>query len=172
MHRFLQFSAKPTVMMVTALITGVLLVWVFPLLPLGAPMLDVLPGYGVDEARMLLAQYGEQGRAAYALASPTLDLLLPICYATFFVGTIYRCLPSEQWRWMALLPLAVAGWDLVENVQITMLLLQYPDISDLQIQLASWSSWLKARVLVPSLLLVTGSLLLWQLLEWIRRGRT
>lgn len=172
MHRFLQFSAKPTVMMVTALITGVLLVWVFPLLPLGAPMLDVVPGYGVDEARMLLAQYGEQGRAAYALASPTLDLLLPICYATFFVGTIYRCLPSEQWRWMALLPLAVAGWDLVENVQITMLLLQYPDISDLQIQLASWSSWLKARVLVPSLLLVTGSLLLWQLLEWIRRGRT
>ena len=171
MHRFLQFSAKPTVMMVTALITGVLLVWVFPLLPLGAPMLDVLPGYGVDEARMLLAQYGEQGRAAYALASPTLDLLLPICYATFFVGTIYRCLPSEQWRWMALLPLAVAGWDLVENVQITMLLWQYPDISDLQIQLASWSSWLKARVLVPSLLLVTGLLLSWQLLDRTSRGR-
>ena len=171
MHRFLQFSAKPTVMMVTALITGVLLVWVFPLLPLGAPMLDVLPGYGVDEARMLLAQYGEQGRAAYALASPTLDLLLPSCYATFFVGTIYRCLPSEQWRWMALLPLAVAGWDLVENVQITMLLWQYPDISDLLIQLASWSSWLKDRVLVPFLLLVTGLLFSWQLLDRIRRGR-
>ena len=171
MHRFLQFSAKPTVMMVTALITGVLLVWVFPLLPLGAPMLDVLPGYGVDEARMLLAQYGEQGRAVYALASPTLDLLLPICYATFFVGTIYRCLPSEQWRWIALMPLAVAGWDLVENVQITKLLWQYPDISDLQIQLASWSSWLKARVLVPSLLLVTGLLLSSQLLDRISRGR-
>lgn len=171
MHRFLQFSARPRVMMVTALIAGVLLVWVFPLLPLGAPMLDVLPGYGVDEAKMLLAQYGEHGRAVYALASPTLDSLLPICYATFFAGTIYRCLPSEQWRWVALLPLAVAGWDLVENVQITLLMLQYPDISDLQIQLASWSSWLKGRVLVPSLLLVTGSLLLWQLLDRIRRGR-
>ena len=70
-----------------------------------------------------------------------------------------------------MLPLAVAGWDLVENVQITLLMLQYPDISDLQIQLASWSSWLKGRVLVPCLLLVTGSLLLWQLLDRIRRGR-
>ena len=77
-------------MLMTALITGALLLWAFPQLPLGAPMLDVLPGYGEDEARMLLAQYGEQGRAVYALASPTLDSLLPICYATFFAGTIYR----------------------------------------------------------------------------------
>lgn len=171
MHRFLQFAAKPGVMLMTALTSGVLLLWAFPRLPLGAPMLDVLPGYGVDEARMLLAQYGEQGRAVYALASPTLDSLLPICYATFFAGVLYRCLPSGQWRWVALLPLAVAGWDLVENVQITLLLLLYPDISDLQIQLASWSSWLKARVLVPSLLSVTLLSLLWQVLDRIRSGR-
>ena len=59
-----------------------------------------------------------------------------------------------------MLPVVVGVWDLLENLQITLLLLGYPDISDRQIQWASFFTWVKGSVLIPavSLLLVLAVL--------------
>ena len=154
MRRYLIFSAKTPVLLLSFIVTALLLLVVFPALPLGAPLLDTLPGYSPVEARELLARYGPEGRRLYAIASPTLDTLLPLCYVTFFAGAVHRCgLPERRW-WLALLPLLVGVWDLAENLQITLLLLSYPDIADGQIQWASFFTWCKGTVLIPALLLL------------------
>ena len=73
---------------------------------------------------------------------------------TFFAGAVHRCeLPEWGW-WSALLPLLVGVWDLAENLQITLLLLSYPDIVDGRIQWASFFTWCKGAVLIPALLLL------------------
>ncbi len=156
MQRYLAFAATTPVLLLSSALTGLLLAWVFPSLPLGGPLLDTLPGYSPSQARELLVQYGVDGRRLYAVASPTLDTLLPICYVTFFAGAVHRCGLPERVGWLAVLPVVVGVWDLLENLQITLLLLGYPDVSDRQIQWASFFTWVKGSVLIPavSLLLV------------------
>lgn len=117
-------------------------------------MLDTLPGYSPSQARELLVQYGAEGRRLYALASPTLDTLLPISYVTFFAGAVHRCGLPQRLGWLALLPVVVGVWDLLQNLQITLLLLGYPDISDRQIQWASFFTWVKGSVLIPAVSLL------------------
>ena len=76
MRRYLVFSAKTPVLLLSFIVTALLLLVVFPALPLGAPLLDTLPGYSPVEARELLARYGPEGRRLYAIASPT---SIPCC---------------------------------------------------------------------------------------------
>ena len=51
MQRYLAFAATTPVLLLSFALTGLLLVWIFPSLPLGGPLLDTLPGYGPSRAR-------------------------------------------------------------------------------------------------------------------------
>ena len=107
MQRYLAFAATTPVLLLSFALTGLMLAWVFPSLPLGGPLLDTLPGYSPSQARELLVQYGVDGRRLYAVASPTLDTLLPICYVTFYAGAVHRCGLPESVGWLAVL---CVGW--------------------------------------------------------------
>jgi len=168
--RYLAFAAKTPVLFLSFFSSGLLLVWVFPALPVGAPLLDTLPGYSPSLARELLGNYGAEGRRWYAVASPTLDTLLPICYTTFFAGMLYRCQLPGRFAWVVFVPIAVALWDLLENLQITSLLLSYPDVTDGQILWASAFTWVKGVVLVPAMLLVVVFAVLYRMGSRSRRG--
>jgi len=88
-------------------------------------------------------EYGPEGRRVYAWASPTLDTLFPIVYVSFFAGLIYRCRPTERLWWLAFIPVAAGIVDLGENIQITAMLIQYPDVSPAQAAGASLFTQIK-----------------------------
>ncbi len=131
-------SAGTTPALAAALLsTLVLVLGVFPALPIGGEMLDVKSGYTFEEAVAALEGYGEQGRRLYGWSSATLDTLLPLVYGSLFAGLIYRFRPAERlWR-LAYLPIGAGVLDLCENVQIILLLISYPDVPASQVASAS-----------------------------------
>ncbi|TDF36532.1 hypothetical protein EYS14_17560 [Alteromonadaceae bacterium M269] len=137
MNHYAMFAARTKVMLATFVGTVLLLLFVFPSIPLGAESLDVQQSYTFGQAMALMEQYGEDGRQLYAWISLTLDTLFPIIYVTFFVGVIYRFRPVEPLRYLVFLPIIAGFIDLGENIQVVTMLLQYPQISDSQVQLAS-----------------------------------
>ncbi len=110
---------------------------VFPDLPIGGEMLDVKRGYTFNEAMVALDSYGESGRRAYVTSSILLDTLFPIIYVTFYAGLIYRFRISDRLWTMAYIPFLAGACDLLENVQIIEMLLEYPEISFSQVTWAS-----------------------------------
>lgn len=147
--------------------TLVLLFAVFPALPVGGEMLDVKAGYSHEEAVAAMEGYGEQGRRVYAWSAGTLDTLLPLVYASFLAGAVYRLRPAERFWRLAWLPLAAAALDLCENVQIVVMLTGYPDVSAGQVASASLFTMLKSYALLLSLALTV----VLAIAALVRRGR-
>ncbi|MCY4011868.1 MAG: hypothetical protein OXG82_04055 [Gammaproteobacteria bacterium] len=136
MVRYFELAGQPAVL-VTSFVATVVLLAVFPAIPVGGELLDVRNGYGYEEALAALAGYGAEGRHLYAWASATLDTLLPIAYATLLAGIAYRFRPTERLRVLAWLPVALGVLDLGENAQIITMLVQYPDVSAAQVASSS-----------------------------------
>lgn len=109
-----------------------------------------------------MESYGDDGRRVYAMASPTLDTLFPLVYVTLFAGLIYRFRWSDRTAFLAYIPVFAGAWDLIENIQITAMLLRYPDVGVAQVALASFFTQVKGYVgpvyqlLAVALLLVAG----------------
>ena len=110
---------------------------------LGAGILDLMPSYSMDEVQAKLDIYGADGRRLYAWASVTLDLLFPISYSCFFVGMIIRLAESNILRWLVVVPMMLASVDLLENIQFCIMLNQFPDLSESQVNLASLTTIIK-----------------------------
>tara|TARA_B100000029_G_scaffold323838_1_gene316218 strand:+ start:54 stop:569 length:516 start_codon:yes stop_codon:yes gene_type:complete len=122
---------------------------------LGTQILDVLPSYDLDLIQRSFLIYGENGRVLYAWTSLTLDLLFPISYVTFSIGLILFLVGNSFFRWLVILPCLVGMVDLIENIQISMMLNQYPDLSAVQVEFANNTTMLKhflAKVLYSSIL--------------------
>ena len=136
MRRYFEWAGRPAVLVLTFLATVVLLA-VFPAIPVGGELLDVRSGYGYDEAMAALAGYGADGRRLYIWSGATLDTLLPVAYASFLAGLVYRFRPSERLRVVAWFPVALGALDLVENAQIIAMLVGFPDVSEMQVASAS-----------------------------------
>lgn len=128
-RQFFEFAAGTTTLIASLIGVLLMMLVVFPALPLHGEMIDVKLHYTPADIQAETLQYGPQGRAIYAIASPTLDSLFPVLYVTFFAGLIYRFRPNERLWVMALIPVFAGVWDLCENAQITAMLLQYPGIS-------------------------------------------
>lgn len=137
-RQFFELAAGTRVLLVSFVGVMLMALLVFPMLPLGGEMIDLKLNYTLSDIHRSMLQYGESGRAVYAIASPTLDTLFPALYVTFFCGLLYRFRPSEGLWVLAFIPLVAGVWDLCENAQIVTLLLQYPDISATQVKVASF----------------------------------
>ena len=132
-----EFAGRTPTLLATFVATAVFLFVVFPNLPINGEMLDLKSGYTYDEAMASMEQYGPDGRTTYAWASMLLDTLFPLVYVTLFAGLIYRFRFTEGTWWLAFVPVVAGVWDLLENVQITALLLGYPDVGPAQVASAS-----------------------------------
>ncbi len=156
MRKFFEASSAAWALCATLVSALILLVVVFPAMPVGGEMLDVMGGYTHSEALAALEGYGEAGRRVYALASLTLDTLFPVVYASLLAGLIYRFRPTERmWR-LAWLPPAVGVIDLGENIQIVLMLTRYPDISAGQVAGASLFTTLKGYAVSACLALAVS----------------
>lgn len=137
MRAYFESVSTTPALLATLLSTLILVVAVFPALPIGGELLDVKSGYSHQEAVTALEGYGAEGRRVYAWSSATLDTLLPIAYASLLAGLVYRFRPAERLWTLAYLPIAAGVLDLCENVQIILLLIGYPDVSAPQVASAS-----------------------------------
>ena len=111
---------------------------------LGAQVLDMLPHYDLDAVKTYFVAYGDEGRSCYGWAILTLDILFPIAYVAFLVGVISLLSDSTGWfSWLITLPIMLGTIDLFENVQIFLMLNQYPQITETQVNLASNTTAIK-----------------------------
>ncbi len=160
MIRYFEFAAKTKVLILTFIGTLLFALVIFPNLPIGGESLDARLHYDIALVHELMAQYGEDGRRIYSMASPTLDTLFPLIYMTFFVGLIYRLRANDLFGWLAIIPVITGFVDLGENIQITTILLQYPDISAGQVQSASLFTQTKTILVFVTGFLAIGFVLL------------
>ena len=121
----------------------------------GLDPFDVRPfGYGVGQARVLLDALGDAGRDFYTRVQLRLDAVYPATYA-LSRGLLLWWL-TERGRLRAegvvlplrvmllILPLAAAGFDYAENVQIGRMLAAGPTIDSAVIEAASRMTLLKS----------------------------
>lgn len=166
-NRYFRFASRTPVLLATG--AGVLawLFVVFPSLPIGGDVLDIRAGYSHAELVAAMEQYGAAGRRVYAWSSPTLDTVFPMLYVTLFSGLLTRLRPSDGWTWLAWIPVFAGVWDLCENVQITAMLLMYPDVGAAQVAWASFFTYAKTVYIGPAYQLPTLALLLAAALRWL-----
>ena len=89
--------------------------------------------------------------------SLVLDTLFPFIYVTFFAGLIYRFRAFEGTWWLAYIPILGGIWDLMENAQISLMLIGYPEVSEAQV---AWASvFTQAKHWIGSVYLAIGFLL-------------
>ncbi|MDE0363852.1 MAG: hypothetical protein OXI74_21950 [Rhodospirillaceae bacterium] len=141
MKRYFEFAGRTRTLLVTFVATAVFLFVVFPNLPINGEMLDVKPGYSYDEAMAAMEEYGPD-----AWGSMVLDTLFPLVYVTFFAGLIHRFRLTEGTWWLAFVPVVAGVWDLGENVQITAMLVGYPDVGPGQVASASAFTTVKGYI--------------------------
>ena len=153
MKSLLEVASRPVPLCVTAFAAAVLLIAVFPALPIGGEMLDVKDGYTYPDVVAAMEEYGERGRQVYAWSSGILDTLFPGTYVSFLAGMLYRFRPTERLGILALVPVASDVADLGENVQIMLMLTRYPDISAEQVAIASMFTVLKGQGITISVAL-------------------
>lgn len=140
--RYFSF-ASGTVILIAAFIGMVVTGYLFVSQPVGAELIDVLPRYGLKDVSELMVQYGSDGRQRYLVASAVWDSLFVLSYVTLFAGLIHRYLPLPRLKALAFLPIVAGLLDLAENVQIMVMLNQYPDLTALQVEIASLFTQLK-----------------------------
>ena len=86
---------------------------------LGDDIIDVLRGgYDADMVQERFLIYGEAGRALYARAALSLDVVYPLAYSTFFACLIVMGAVSSRARYLVIVPIVVALLDLGENISI------------------------------------------------------
>ena len=134
---------------------------------LGLPILDVLPSYDMKTVEQNMLGYGEEGRKLYAWASLTLDVIFPLCYVVFVVGLMTLFGSSKSIRWLALVPFVLGLIDLTENIQICTMLVQFPDITDSQVSMASTTTSIKHSIVIVVYLLV-ALLAIYSFARWVR----
>jgi len=135
---YFELVSRTLVLGATLATVLILVLGVFPTLPIGGEMLDVKAGYTYPEVIAAMESYGEQGRRVYAWSSGMLDTLLPVVYVSLLAGLLYRFRPAERLWKLAYLPLAAGALDLGENGLIIFMLTRYPDVSAHQAATASF----------------------------------
>lgn len=88
----------------------------------GIGVLDLLPFYSPETARTMLASYGPEGIKLYIAAQWTADLLFPLVVG-FCFSTMLIWLGEKRWWRLAFLVTLI---DWIENIFITILLMQWP----------------------------------------------
>ncbi|MFN0034747.1 MAG: hypothetical protein ACKVUS_06765 [Saprospiraceae bacterium] len=91
----------------------------------GVGVIDLAFLYTPAQALSMLSAYGSEGIHLYLIAQWTVDLVFPVI-AGAFLATCLLWLGVRRWWWLGPFVTMV---DWVENIFVTILLVQYPDFS-------------------------------------------
>ena len=167
LEKYLAFAARKPVL-AASFIGTVVMFFVFQLLEghIGGALIDTTLNYGPGRVIELMKSYGEQGRNFYVIASPPIDTLFLLIYVTFYAGMIYALVSAAHLKPLVYVPIAGGIADLLENAQIVLMLVQYPDISAAQVEAASMVTWIKF-ILICATMLIILMLLLVRSVRWL-----
>lgn len=126
----------------------------------GDAPLDMQPGYTPEDAATLLEHLGSEGRAFYQRFL-LIDLVFIASFAWFQVA-ITRGLARKSGmqvfvRLMTVFCLARAGFDLLEDTAVLILIAQHPSLPEGLARAAGSFTWLKFALLVPWLIWLTAA---------------
>ena len=101
-------------------------------------MLDLEFFYNQDTVVKYFNAMGSDGRSVYVLSSLLLDTLYPILYTSLILGAYVKLFKNS--RAILFLPLIAFSFDILENIQITMLNLNFPNINETHVNLSSMAT--------------------------------
>ena len=101
-------------------------------------MLDLEFFYNQDTVVKYFNAMGSDGRSLYVLSSLLLDTLYPILYTSLILGAYVKLFKNS--RAILFLPLIAFSFDILENIQITMLNLNFPNINETHVNLSSMAT--------------------------------
>ena len=116
---------------------------IFFLLPhnIFSNMLDLELFYSKENVIENFSTMGPDGRSIYVLSSLLLDTVYPILYLSLFLGAYFKLFRSSNA--IMLVPIAAFSFDILENLQITRLNLNFPNINETHVYLSSMTTSLK-----------------------------
>lgn len=135
---------------------------------LGGLMLDELQGYDREDIRSQMLLYGEAGRSLHLRFTLLLDMVFPLAYGAFFGGLLVLAARDLFDRAILLPVVAVMVLDFTENIQLAIMLAQFPELGDDQIALASATTLAKFWSIRFFLLSLSG-LVVWKIFTAARR---
>ena len=120
-----------------------------------ANMLDLEFFYNEGTVVKYFNAMGSDGRSVYVLSSLLLDTIYPILYTSLFLGAYSKLFKSSQA--ILFLPITAFSFDILENIQITMLNLNFPNINKTHVYFSSMTTSAKwIAVLFVILILIYG----------------
>ena len=116
-------------------------------------MLDLELYYGKENVVRNLNAIGPDGRNVYVLSSLILDTLYPILYTSLILGAYVKLFKSSGV--ILFIPLIAFSFDILENLQITRLVLNFPNVNETHVYLASMATsfkWIAISIAISVLI--------------------
>lgn len=128
-------------------------------------ILDLQFTYSPAKARQIIDKYGQGGRDYAIQFGLVADTFYPVAYTFLFLiitSLIFKNLKSKGLNTgsLHLFPLVIVPVDYMENLSIANVMLKYPQISDNEIQIASFFTSLKWCLVAGLILIILGALVL------------
>lgn len=130
---------------------------------------DLLPGgYSYDYSIKLLSSLGDEGRKKYLYMQLPLDFIYPVLFSIssfMLLAWLFskRYDKGSKIFYFCFVPVIAGIFDYLENIQIVLMILNYPEISRAQVALSSTSTIVKSGfTTIFFLLLVFGFFKLWR----------
>ena len=149
----------------------VMLFYTIPVVQSYAPemkVFDLLPaGYSYDYAIKLLSSLGDKGREEYLNTQLPLDFIYPALFSIsscLLLAWLFLKRNNKDSRifYLCFVPIFAGVFDYLENIQIVVMIFNYPDVSQIQVALSSASTIAKSGLTtIFFLLLFFGFIRLW-----------
>ena len=115
-------------------------------------MLDLRFSYSEEVVKQSFDSIGEEGRQLYFFSALIVDTIYPMLYVSLFLGAYYKLFKENIF--LVILPLSAGLFDILENVQVGLLLSNFPILSSQNIFYSSTSTSIKWLVIGISLIVL------------------
>jgi hypothetical protein len=92
-------------------------------------IIDLTLGFNPQKTLMIVSEYGDAARSFYARTEMTTDIAYPIVYAFLFGIILTLLYRKSSYAWVNILPFICLLFDYLENINIVILLMTYPQQS-------------------------------------------
>ena len=115
-------------------------------------MLDLRFSYSEEIVKQSFGSIGEEGRQLYFFSALIIDTVYPALYVSLFLGAYYKLFKENIF--LLILPLTAGFFDILENIQVSLLLSNFPTLSSQNIFYSSTSTSIKWVVIGISLIVL------------------
>lgn len=111
-------------------------------------------GYSPEDARKFFDDIGKDGRKLYAGTELTVDIAFPLVYGSLFSALVILFYGQQRAKYMVLVPLLAAAFDLAENVTLAIMASTFKGEASGLARLAVVFTLAKCALLAISLLMI------------------